>query len=178
MHDDNKTEEQRKLNTEKERARRAKQQAAGLCVTCKKPAPGKYKQCAACREGGRQRAAARKQQGLCPRCNHGIPVDGGYCLSCRDKRTARQRRIRLEVLAHYGGKCACCGESEPDFLQFDHINNDGAAHSREVKDPHIANWLRKNGYPDTFQILCSNCNFAKGQYGICPHQRHKEVKDD
>ena len=28
---------------------------------------------------------------------------------------------------------------------------------------------RKNNYPEGFQVLCSNCNFAKGKYGSCPH---------
>lgn len=38
------------------------------------------------------------------------------------------RRLKLEVLAGYGGKCICCGETHPAFLTVDHINNDGAEH--------------------------------------------------
>ena len=32
-------------------------------------------------------------------------------------------------------------------------------------------WLVTNNFPKGFQILCSNCNFAKGVLGKCPHQK-------
>jgi hypothetical protein len=43
---------------------------------------------------------------------------------------ARWRRkfygaLRAELIAAYGGRCACCGESESIFLDLDHVNNDG-----------------------------------------------------
>jgi hypothetical protein len=38
--------------------------------------------------------------------------------------------IREDVIAAYGGRCACCGEFERDFLTLDHVNNDGAEHRR------------------------------------------------
>lgn len=90
---------------------------------------------------------------------------------------AYQDRIRAKAIAHYGGACACCGESESIFLTFDHVNGDGAAHRREMgySGGHaIVFWLRKHNYPDTIQLLCYNCNMAKafGRYG-CPH---KEVR--
>src|SRR3990167_8846018 len=28
----------------------------------------------------------------------------------------------------------------------------------------------KRGMPNTYQLLCHNCNHSKGVYGICPHQ--------
>lgn len=87
---------------------------------------------------------------------------------------------RLQALKHYGGdppKCACCGESEPRFLEIDHINNNGNQHRKIVgKGRLVTDWLIKNNFPLGFQILCSNCNRAKGIYGICPHQTKKEVK--
>lgn len=30
-------------------------------------------------------------------------------------------------------------------------------------------WIKKNGFPDSVQVLCWNCNCAKGIYGYCPH---------
>ena len=82
------------------------------------------------------------------------------------------RRQRLIALQKYGGtppKCACCKESEIKFLAIDHINNDGAEHRRKCKmNLHI--WLKKHNYPKGFQILCHNCNMAKGSWGICPHK--------
>lgn len=81
------------------------------------------------------------------------------------------RKARNECLAAYGSKCACCGESTPEFLAIDHINGGGNAHRRSLGKRDIYFWLRAEGYPTEFQILCHNCNHAKGSYGICPHER-------
>lgn len=81
-----------------------------------------------------------------------------------------RKKLRLEILEYYGGRCRCCGESEEKFLSFDHINNNGAEHRRKVNYGSISWWLKKEGFPKDFQILCHNCNGAKGYYGICPHQ--------
>jgi hypothetical protein len=82
----------------------------------------------------------------------------------------QRRKIRAEVLAHYGDHCVCCGEREPDFLSLDHINGGGNKERKEV-GPGIVwyYWLRKQGYPDGLQVLCYNCNLAKGFLGECPH---------
>jgi hypothetical protein len=32
-------------------------------------------------------------------------------------------------------------------------------------------WLEDNDFPSGFQILCWNCNFAKGSLGKCPHEK-------
>jgi hypothetical protein len=87
----------------------------------------------------------------------------------------RLHALRVEVLNRYGGRCACCGESQYEFLSIDHINNDGAEHRREVgRGASICRWLKKNNYPAGFQVLCMNCNCAKGWYGMCPHQTRLE----
>ena len=80
---------------------------------------------------------------------------------------------RALAIEHYGGKCACCGETEPDFLSFDHIGGGGSKHRKEVlRGRTMGAWLVRNGYPEGFQILCHNCNLARGFYGYCPHH-HK-----
>jgi len=82
------------------------------------------------------------------------------------------RGRRLKVLAHYScGKlvCNCCGEGQYEFLCIDHIDSNGNTHRREVKTNTIYQWLITNYYPDGFQVLCHNCNMAKGFYGQCPH---------
>jgi transposase-like protein len=94
----------------------------------------------------------------------------------RDMRNYRQR-LRAEVLAAYAINsviaCRCCGEDEEKFLVMDHVNNDGSAH-RKTAEHGTGNgfyvWLKKNGWPPGFQILCHNCNFAKSAHGLCPHQ--------
>jgi len=80
------------------------------------------------------------------------------------------RRIRREVIEHYGSKCVCCGETTYEFLSFDHINGKGKEH-RKITGTSLALWLKRNNYPKTIQILCHNCNQAKGWWGICPHKK-------
>jgi hypothetical protein len=88
----------------------------------------------------------------------------------------RRRRLRLEVLAAYGAKCACCDEGELAFLEIDHVNGRTDASGSRRGDS-LYSWLRRSGFPrDGFQILCSNCNKAKGLYGVCPHQLRVEAE--
>lgn len=91
----------------------------------------------------------------------------------RESINARYRRYTAErkriVLEHYGDKCTCCGETEPKFLTIDHINNDGHKHRHKLGS-RIYWDIIKNNFPSDLQILCFNCNCAKGIYGICPHE--------
>lgn len=81
-------------------------------------------------------------------------------------------KLRMDVLKAYGNKCSCCGETEYKFLGMDHRTGNGNKHRHEI-GKHSAQafyaWLRNNNYPKEFQILCHNCNLAKGFYGECPH---------
>lgn len=89
--------------------------------------------------------------------------------AARDK--ANREKLRNDILQHYGGKCVCCGEAAYEFLAIDHIDGNGNAHRRAIGQSNLYRWIRKNGYPDNFQVLCHNCNNAKGFYGYCPHQK-------
>lgn len=105
-----------------------------------------------------------------------ITKSKAYYYSHREVQQAKQRahylQLRLEVLVHYGGVCACCGERHYEFLSIDHIDGGGKAHRRVIgtSGKSIIYWLVKNDYPEGFQVLCHNCNMAKGFYGVCPHQ--------
>ena len=89
-------------------------------------------------------------------------------------------RVRMETLIHYGGNppyCACCKENHIQFLALDHINGGGSAHMRSIPGgggTSFIMWLRRNNFPPGFQVLCHNCNCAKGFYGSCPHQDHSK----
>jgi hypothetical protein len=83
-------------------------------------------------------------------------------------------RIRNEVLIFYSEnppKCKCCGENTYEFLSIDHINGGGSKQKREILGSrNIYSWLRHNNFPEGYQVLCHNCNLAKGFYGKCPHE--------
>lgn len=83
-------------------------------------------------------------------------------------------RLRLQVIQHYDGECACCGENTLEFLGIDHANGGGREHKKSIPGGLIYRWLKRNGFPDGFQVLCHNCNLAKGFYGQCPHERERQ----
>lgn len=102
----------------------------------------------------------------------------------RTKARERWARYRLEVLTTLckgTPKCQCCGETTIQFLAIDHINGGGNRHRREVvggSGAYVYSWLKKNNYPDGFQVLCNNCNQAKSNYGKCPHEKLREGISD
>lgn len=79
------------------------------------------------------------------------------------------------VVAAYGGRCRCCGEEEIQFLTVDHISGYDKTSGQPRAGSRLYRWLRLNGFPGGFQILCWNCNAAKGMYGTCPHQSRATV---
>ena len=99
----------------------------------------------------------------------------------RLKEYDRQRiaDLKKDVLGHYGGKCACCGEENIAFLSLDHIKGDGAEERRRISGSRtLGGWtiyrlIKEWGYPEgRYQVLCMNCNFAKGHNNnVCPHKK-------
>lgn len=93
----------------------------------------------------------------------------------------RAKRYRAETkrqaMDAYGGKCACCGETEIVFLCIDHIDGGGRKERNKwaaFGSLQLYRDLRKRGWPPGYQVLCANCNLAKEQEGGCPHQRKEE----
>lgn len=87
--------------------------------------------------------------------------------------TARNKALKDAAYAAYGGyACNCCGEQTVEFLNLDHVENNGAVHRREIGARSIYQWLKANNYPPGFQVLCANCNQGKRMNGgVCPHKR-------
>ena len=124
------------------------------------------------------------------------------CKKCMSIREARNRKLhgrpdrskefatrrsrvwtnKMCIITHYGGHCKCCGESRPEFLTLDHINNDGASHRKILRSQGISShrrfykWVIDSGFPDTLRLLCFNCNCASGFFGYCPHEKEREAK--
>ena len=136
-----------------------------------------------------------KSLNRCPNC--GKPLEDPNfisCVRCRQKDTERTRiirlnnpekanrdakrvnvKVKLEVMDAYGGYCQCCKEDRQEFLTIDHIKGNGAAHRREIfGSPRSGGgwyrWLRRNGFPPGYRVLCFNCNFAVWAFGTCPHK--------
>jgi hypothetical protein len=88
------------------------------------------------------------------------------------RKRAKYAERRQAAIDHYGGRCACCGESEPTFLAIDHTNGGGNAHRREIGRGADATlrWIEKHDFPDGFRVLCHNCNMATSGGKTCPHQ--------
>jgi hypothetical protein len=94
----------------------------------------------------------------------------------REKTKRLNAALKDEVFTAYGGWiCKCCGETERSFLTIDHMQNNGSqlrkagVHGKASTD--FYRWLKKNGFPPEFQVLCMNCNVGKYRNGgTCPHQ--------
>ena len=89
--------------------------------------------------------------------------------------------IRLKVLQKYSKRlsnsdipcCVCCGlNSNLDFLSLDHIAGRKEmdsepelvklGYSSKMVSSVLQKWIVENDFPKGFQVLCTNCNFAKG----------------
>lgn len=86
------------------------------------------------------------------------------------KRVAYRAKVRADVLAKYGNRCACCDEDRRQFLCIDHIHGNGKA-DRLKHGVGYAFYLHlyRNDPMPGYRVLCHNCNMALGFYGFCPH---------
>lgn len=82
----------------------------------------------------------------------------------------RNHKLKKSFLDMYGGKCACCGESHPEFLTIDHINGQSGIRNKETGESAYRKAIRKYS-PKDYRILCMNCNMATRFGRICPHQK-------
>jgi hypothetical protein len=148
---------------------------------------GKIKICSICKE-----KKLHKEFYVTGRKKHSSDYIASFCKVCavavkreqyRKNAESIKARIRwhrssarMDVLGAYGGKCKCCGETEEKLLAVDHVHNNGAEHRKEkgMRGASFYRWIRRQGYPDDYQILCCNCNWGKYRNkGLCPH---KEVE--
>lgn len=135
------------------------------------------------------RCEGGKYQAYCKKCTIELRSDWYYKKGGKEKVSIKSKKYRdshkalfidrrrkwnwdskMDIINKYGGKCECCGETNPKFLSVDHIKGKGNEHRKTIGTVSIYIWLRKNNYPSGFQILCYNCNNAKAYWGVCPHQ--------
>ncbi len=75
---------------------------------------------------------------------------------------------KQQVFNKFNNKCSCCGETNTLFLTIEHCNNDGLQHRKSGKVRVYLDTL--NDTEGKYTLLCMNCNWARGQYGHCPHE--------
>ena len=143
------------------KARSKEHYAAGLCNYCDNPRP-----CEKHMEITRSNERKLYATNLSVR------------MSARGRSRDYWHKAREEALRVYGGKCECCGETDPKLLTIDHTNNNGNKHRKEMGGNRIATWLRQHGWPkDGFRLLCYNCNMGRAFYGVCPHESWRLMLD-
>lgn len=120
-----------------------------------------------CRQCGNEQYARTKARG-------GVAFEN---LKAMHRRSAKRQyaQMRKKVLDAYGHTCACCGETVEAFLCIDHIAGGGGKHRRSLgisggSSQNFYRWLINENFPEGFQTLCHNCNFAKHTQGLCPHK--------
>lgn len=126
---------------------------------------------------------------ICRICNNIFYTTQGRDKVCSEKcKLKRKRQVRnihskkthienrLKAIEHYGGKCTCCGESQYEFLAIDHIDKTGGKERKNITTRAFYNNFRKGLFPKNYQLLCHNCNCAKGFYGQCPHEYNSKIK--
>ena len=130
--------------------------------------------CRACYDTQWQKAFRHANPLICRTCRVQASRPGSViCLRCAQLSRNQAQRIRAQVFAAYGGAhCACCSEATPEFLSIDHIAG-RVEPTEKLTGIRLYYWLKRNGYPFGFQVLCHNCNMAKGLYGQCPHENAK-----
>lgn len=89
------------------------------------------------------------------------------CKLCHNKfQLTNLIKMKEIVYNYYGNYCANCNEKDTEILSVDHINNDGAAERRKLKNSkNLYRKIIKENFPDTYQILCYNCNMKKHRNG-------------
>jgi hypothetical protein len=151
----------------------------GVCLKCKRQLP--LQEFEAFEHRRRQKSRGENAR-LCKDCRiYSAERAKGYRAEHSPEKKAAiladrreyMRQFRVRVIAAYGGKCTCCGETTPEFLAIDHVNNDGHKHRAEIgyTCEAIYRWAERHGFPKTLQVLCHNCNLAKEFYGSCPHKK-------
>jgi GNAT superfamily N-acetyltransferase len=117
---------------------------------------------------------------LCPKClfekdRSEFSNDLSKNRSCFECQRFMDTFVKVKTINFVGGKCACCGMSEPHKLTIDHIKGDGWYRRKFLSEGSGVDFYKKilNHTIDSkgFQILCWNCNMSKHiNNGVCLHQ--------
>lgn len=154
----------------RDKERVSERKSSDLCTSC--GLSSTTVTCDNCRARRKQNGEERNSRGLCRQCDNPKLVDNTYCADCKQYQYDYTRKLRQQVLDRYGNACSCCGETTYEFLAIDHVNDDGNIdRANGIRGPSLIRKIIAENYPDKYQILCHNCNFAKQFSPGCPHKR-------
>ncbi len=111
--------------------------------------------------------------------NHGTEYMNRPGIRSRNNATMKKNRkiMKTKLLTEYSKRisgidhpiCACCGEDFHEiFLTVDHVIP--VSKTDYKRETGLYGRLIREGYPEGYQVLCRNCNFAKRDSAQCPHQ--------
>lgn len=106
-----------------------------------------------------------RKNNICRRCN-------------QDQENVRNKERRLEILEKLGNKCECCGIDNICLLSIDHIYGGGHKDAAKCRGKQYLKKLLKMPEEELFakyQLLCFNCNYAKGFWKVCTHTLKEEI---
>lgn len=152
-----------------------KRKESGRCFQCGGERLTGSNYCEKCLKKQTRLYESRLTAKLCSSCGKLPLKTKTRCVECLKVSRKRRHKIKEETINEYGGKCACCGLAVFEFLTLEHSLKNGSEHRKEVgcfgNEYYI--WLKKHNYPKDLglEVLCMNCNFSKGKYGYCPHER-------
>jgi hypothetical protein len=129
------------------------------------------------------RKETNNYRGVCKKCKSEKALPYNRLRYAKDKEALlidRKRRffmLKLETLIAYGGMCVCCKEADYRFLTIDHINGGGTKERKQLRMSAMTFYshLKKNDYPEGYQVLCYNCNCAKNDKPYCPHNEPNDM---
>lgn len=92
--------------------------------------------------------------------------------------------LKIEVLGKYSNgkpECVCCGFRDIRVLEIDHIRpkmnrrheltSSGSPHATKLSGYNLLNYIKKNNFPNRYQVLCRKCNNSKADRSGCYHDR-------
>lgn len=94
-----------------------------------------------------------------------------YEKNYRAKRKSFRDQVKAKFLEMYGGACSCCGESRNEFLTLEHKQGQVGVKNKQSSVAYRKAIMEYQ--PNLYDVLCMNCNFSRGKFGYCPHDKER-----
>jgi hypothetical protein len=104
----------------------------------------------------------REKARIRDRANRADPIKRARVERNAAKHKEGLKRLVIEKYSNSSMLCAWCNEGRMPCLSIDHIDGGGNAHRKEILKSAGLNfyqWLKKEGFPPGFRVLCMNCQF-------------------